>query len=373
MDFEEYAGKRLVAARGLTVPEGRLCRSAEEARGAALEVGACVVKAQVAAGKRGKAGGVRRADTPDEAFGAASDILGMFIGGLPVRSVLVEARQDIRQELYAAVVSDAASKGPLLLFSCEGGMDIEEVAARSPERVRRLAVDVLDGFGVQAARGLIEGMDVQAPEAVAGFLAQLYEAWRALDAELLEINPLAVLGDGSVCALDCKLSVDDASVFRQAEAAGLGAVRQRTELERRAAELKLNFIELDGNIGVLANGAGLTMTTVDLVAHFGGRPANFLEIGGEAYTKSKAALELLLSKPGLKCLVVNFCGAFARADVMTRGVVEAWEALRPELPVFFSIHGPGEEEGRALVRERLGAPLFGGGEEAVQAAVEAAR
>lgn len=252
-------------------------------------------------------------------------------------------------------------------------MDIEEVAARSPEKVRRLAVDVLDGLSIEAARGLVDGLEVQSAEAVAAFLVQLYGAWRALDAELLEINPLAVLGDGTVCALDCKLTIDDASLFRQPEAARLGAVRPKTALEQRAAELKLNFLELDGNIGVLANGAGLTMTTVDLVAHFGGRPANFLEIGGEAYTKSKAALELLLSKPGLKCLVVNFCGAFARADVMTRGVVEAWEALKPELPVFFSVHGPGEDEGRALVRERLGLPLFDKGEDAVQAAVEAAR
>jgi succinyl-CoA synthetase beta subunit len=208
---------------------------------------------------------------------------------------------------------------------------------------------------------------------IADVLWRLYGAYGEADAELIEINPLALLADGRVVALDCKYVLDDAAAYRQAELAKLGTPGAMTELERRGAALGLKFIELDGNVGVLANGAGLTMTTMDVIRHFGGRPANFLEIGGEAYTRAEAALDLVLSNPGVKSLVVNFCGAFARTDVMAEGVVKAWTKLKPKQPVFFSIHGTGEEEAVALVRRELAIEPHEVMEDAILAAVKAAQ
>ena len=221
---------------------------------------------------------------------------------------------------------------------------------------------------------MLKGLDLGAAEQqIAGIIDHLYRAWRTRDAELLEINPLALLADGRVVALDCKFVLDDASVFRQAGIAPHGSPGAMTELERRGAEAGLKLIQLDGNVGVLANGAGLTMTTMDVISHYGGRPANFLEIGGEAYTQAKPALELVLDNPKVKSLVVNFCGAFARTDVMVEGIVGAWEALSPTLPAFFTVHGTGEKEAIAMLRERLGIEPFATMDEAVKAAVEAAR
>jgi succinyl-CoA synthetase beta subunit len=208
---------------------------------------------------------------------------------------------------------------------------------------------------------------------IADILRRLYATYRKRDAELIEINPLALLDDGRVVALDCKFVLDDSAADRQAEIAKAAATEPLTALERRGREHGLKFIELDGNVGVLANGAGLTMTTMDVVRHFGGRPANFLEIGGEAYTKSKAALELVLANPRVKSLVINFCGAFARTDVMAEGVVTAWQELQPDVPVFCSIHGTGEQEAIALLRGRLGIEPYDLMEDAVEAAVRAAQ
>ena len=207
---------------------------------------------------------------------------------------------------------------------------------------------------------------------LAVFLADLYAHYDASDAELLEINPLAVTESGDLIALDCKFTLDDSAVARQPDLSELGTPDKLTALEEQGRAQGLKFIELDGNVGILANGAGLTMTTMDAVSHYGGRPANFLEIGGDAYTKGKAALELVLANPGVKALLVNFCGAFARTDVMTEGLLEAWAALQPDLPVFFSIHGTGEDEAVAMVRERLGIEPFDLMDDAVKAAVAAA-
>jgi succinyl-CoA synthetase beta subunit len=235
-------------------------------------------------------------------------------------------------------------------------------------------VSVSKGLARGDAEAMLDGLDLGAAKAtVADALLKLYEAYRATDAELIEINPLAILEDGSLLALDCKLTMDDSSAERQAALAAHAVPEKATALETRAKEAGLKFIELDGNVGVLANGAGLTMTTMDVISHFGGRPANFLEIGGEAYTKAEVALGLVLDHPGVKSLVVNFCGAFARTDVMADGVTAAWKKLNPSLPVYFSIHGTGEEEAIQIVRERLGIEPFDLMEDAVKAAVEAAR
>jgi succinyl-CoA synthetase beta subunit len=253
-------------------------------------------------------------------------------------------------------------------------MDIEDIAAAKPKAIRRLLVDVdrrpSSADIAQMLQGLKLGM---AEEQIARILGRLYAAYRAHDAELLEVNPLALLGDGRVIALDCKFVLDDAAVYRQPEIAKAGAASAMTALEKRGAKAGLKLIQLDGNVGVLANGAGLTMTTMDVIRHYGGRPANFLEIGGEAYTKSEIALDLVLSNPGVKSLVINFCGAFARTDVMADGVVKAWHKLKPKVPVFFSIHGTGEVEAVRLVRSELGIEPYDFMEHAIQAAVEAAQ
>ncbi|MCJ2068874.1 acetate--CoA ligase family protein [Methylobacterium sp. J-030] len=375
MNFLEHVAKaRVLAPAGIPVPRAIHCVSAEDAAVAAAELGPCMVKAQVPTGKRGKAGGIRAARTPDEAREVAGAILGMVIDGHRVESVLLEERASIAREFYAAILTDPVSRTPLVLFSTEGGMDVEEVAATRPDALRRHRVDLDRGFDARAARALLDGLDLgPARERIEAILPALYRVGGSVDAELIEINPLALLEDGRVVALDCKLTLDDSAAFRNPDLAAEASPEPMTDLEREGAAQGLKFIQLDGNVGVLANGAGLTMTTMDVIGHCGGRPANFLEIGGEAYTKSEAALKLVLANPGVKSLVVNFCGAFARTDVMAEGVVTAWKRLDPDVPVFFSIHGTGEDEAVRLVREGLGVEPYDLMEDAVQAAVEAAR
>lgn len=375
MNFVEHVAKAFVLApAGIAVPKGRVIDSPAGAAAAFAEIGPCVVKAQVPTGKRGKAGGIRTADTPDDARQTAEQILAMTIGGHNVTSVLLEERAEIIREFYAAVLLDVASRGALVLFSAEGGMDIEELAATSPFAIRRRTVAPGEQFGVEEAAAMLSGLELgNTAPAIARVLSALHRLFIEKDAELIEINPLAELADGRVVALDAKLTLDDSSGSRQPELAAMAAEEPMSELERRGVEAGLKFIQLEGNVGVLANGAGLTMTTMDVISHFGGRPANFLEIGGEAYTKAETALDLVLSNPGVRSLVVNFCGAFARTDVMAEGVIRAWEALKPTVPVFFSIHGTGEERAVALVRQQLGIEPYDLMEDAVQAAVEAAR
>ncbi|MEK9754162.1 MAG: ATP-grasp domain-containing protein, partial [Rhodospirillaceae bacterium] len=313
MNFEEYAAKPVLAVAGIAVPKSEQALTPAEAEAAAGRIGGCVVKAQVPTGKRGKAGGIQLADSPDETRAHAAKIIGMTIAGHAVEKVLVEAKSDIAREFYAAVLNDPETKGPAVLFSTEGGMDIEEIAAETPEKLRKAAVDIRRGFARADADALIAGLDLAGAETgVAETLEKLYAAYAANDAELLEINPLIVTGSGDVVALDCKFVMDDSGIKRQPDLAPKGTPDKLTELETVGEGHGIKYIELDGDVVVLANGAGLTMTTMDVVRHYGGRPANFCEIGGEAYTKGKAALEMVLAKPGVKSLVVNFCGAFAR-------------------------------------------------------------
>jgi succinyl-CoA synthetase beta subunit len=374
MNFEEHAAKQLLAGHGIAVPRGGLAATPDEAAAVAARLGAVVVKAQVPAGKRGKAGGIKAAATPEEARAHARAIIGMEIAGHRVAKVLVEEQAPIERELYCAVLNDSASRGPLVMFSAEGGMDIEELAAAAPAGLRRLPVDMRRGLAQADAAKLVGGLGLGAVESeLAATLRRLYAAYAASDAELLEINPLAITRDGRVVALDCKLVMDDCGAVRRSEIARAGAPEPLTGLEARAKAAGLKYIDLEGEVGVLANGAGLTMTTMDVIRHHGGRPANFLEIGGESYTQAKPALELLLSNPRIKSLVINFCGAFARTDVMTRGVIEAIEALKPRLPIFFSVHGTGDEEAIKLLKERLGVTPLPTMDGASKAAVEAAR
>lgn len=375
MNFEEHAAKLLVLTpAGIPVPRSKLCISAAEAAMAAANMGPCVVKAQVPVGKRGKAGGIKLATGPDEAKEAARQIIGMHIGDYAVQRVLVEEQATTVREFYAAVLHDVAARKPLILFSTEGGMDIEEIAAAKPSVIRRLLVDIDGKPSAADIAAMLKGLRLgEAEEQIARILDRMYAAFRTRDAELLEINPLVLLEDNRVAALDCKFVLDDAAVYRQPDIAKFSASNAMTALEKRGAEAGLKLIQLDGNVGVLANGAGLTMATMDVIRHYGGKPANFLEIGGEAYTKSEIALDLVLSNPGVKSLVINFCGAFARTDVMADGVVKAWHKLQPKVPVLFSIHGTGEQEAVALVRGELGIEPYDFMEDAIQAAVKAAQ
>ena len=373
MNFEEHAAKPLLARLGIAVPKGGLAQTPDEAAAIAARIGAVVVKAQVPAGRRGKAGGIKLAATPEAARAHAKAIIGMQIAGHQVEQVLIEEQMPIETELYAAVLNDPASQGPLVMFSTAGGMDIEEVAATAPDKLHLRPVDIRRGFTRADAGTLVQGLGLGAAEGkVADTLARLYEVYAAFDAELVEINPLIVTTDGRVVALDCKFVMDDSGIVRQSEIARAGTPEKLTGLEARAKAAGLKYIDLEGDIGVLANGAGLTMTTMDVVRHHGGRPANFLEIGGESYTQAKPALELLLSNPRIKSLVINFCGAFARTDVMTQGVIEAIEALQPQLPIFFSVHGTGDEEAIRMLKDRLGVTPLATMDDASKAAVEAA-
>jgi len=374
MNFTEAAAKPLLQAAGIAVPQGRIARTPEEAAAAAADIGPSVVKAQVPAGKRGKAGGIKLAGNPEQARAHAQAILGMHIAGHAVHAVLVEEQIPIARELYAAVLNDPVSKSPVVMFSPAGGMDIEEIAATQPGALRRAPVDIRIGFTADAAAQIVRGLELGACEqAVAQALVKLYRAYAASDAELLEINPLCVLDDGRVLALDCKFTLDDSALARREQLAAGGSPEPLSELEARAQALGLKYIALDGDIGVLANGAGLTMTTMDVIAHQGGRAANFLEIGGESYTKATPALKLVLDNPQVKALVVNFCGAFARTDVMTAGVLDAIDELAPAVPMFFSIHGTGAAEARTMLKSRLGLDAYPTMDEAIAAAIAAAR
>ncbi len=373
MNFEEYAAKPLLRDVGIATPKGRLATTPEQAAEIARDIGPCVIKAQVPTGKRGKAGGIKLAADENEAAQIAGDILGMEIAGHKVEKLLVEQQVPIANEYYAAVLTNAASKGPLILFSTEGGMDIEEVAANTPEKLLQLEIDVNRGVNIADVQNMLSSVDLGDAELeLAEVLCRLYEVFNRYDAELVEINPLVVTRDGFIIALDCKFSMDDSSIPRQHETASQGCPEKLSELELRGAELGLKYIELNGDVGIIANGAGLTMTTMDVVSFYGGRPANFLEIGGEAYTKAKPALELLLSNPSIKSLVVNFCGAFARCDVMTGGIIDAWLELKPDIPIFFSIHGTGDVEAIAMLKERMNMQPYSDMDSASKAAVEAA-
>jgi succinyl-CoA synthetase beta subunit len=297
----------------------------------------------------------------------------MTIGEHLVEEVLIDPQVNIAREMYAAILNDPETQGPLLLFSPEGGMDIEEIAAEHPDALLQLPINIVKGLDQDVLAAAVRRYDPPAASAITDILVKLYEAYRVSDAELIEINPLVQMRDGHFVALDCKLTVDDSALPRNDALARTGTPDKTTDLEARAKVRHLKYIELDGEVGVLANGAGLTMTTMDAIRHFGGQPANFMEIGGDSYTKASPALEIVLANPNVKALLVNFCGAFARTDVMAEGVINAWLELKPKIPIVFTIHGTGEDEAIAMVREQLGIEPYDLMDDAVRAAVAAAK
>jgi succinyl-CoA synthetase beta subunit len=379
MKLLEHQGKALLADAGIDIPDGAVVSEASEAAAVASALGGRVaIKAQIPTGKRGKSGAIRFADDPTEARTHAADLLGSTVNGFTVSEVLVERAMPIHRELYAAALNDPGTKGPLVLFSMQGGMDIEDVNDTAPDQIRRAPVDIRHGLSLAEAEKLVRDTELTPAEivSVTAALVGLYRLYRQVDADLVEVNPLVITDDSVAVALDAKITLDPGALARQPERLlrRLGDDRSAggTDLEIEAKSLGLQYIELDGDVGVLANGAGLTMTTLDAVHHYGGRPANFLEIGGDAYTKATPALRLVLENPKVRSLLVNFCGAFARTDVMTEGVVTAIETLRPDIPVFFTIHGTGEDEAIELLRDRLGTQAHEHMDDAVRAAVEAA-
>ncbi|MGZ0175652.1 MAG: ATP-grasp domain-containing protein [Acidimicrobiales bacterium] len=370
MFVEEHDAKQLISTGGIAIPQGQDVRTPDGAYGVANEIrGAVMVKAQVPTGKRGKGGGIIKCDTPDDAREAAERLLGSNLGDFTIDRVLVEGCADIAQELYAAITIDPASGGPLLMLSTEGGMDIEEVHATSPDKVQMVKIAIESGLGAGQAMDLAVGTDLdpQLHVPLAGMLLTLYGLFRQYDAELLEINPLAVTQSGELVALDCKLVIDDNAVFRQP---GAGPERHiGTALELEAKEQDFLFVELDGDVGVLANGAGLTMSTMDAVTAHGGSPANFLEVGGMAYKRATPALALVLKNPNVKSLLVNLCGAYARTDVIAEGLIAGFHELKPELDVSFCIHGTGEDRAQQLVRDELGIEPHESMDDAVREAI----
>ena len=375
MFLEEHAGKTFLREAGLAVPRSRIAATPDAAADAARDIGGpVVIKAQVQAGRRGKSGGVLFADSPAEAAGVAARLLGSTIQHLRVERVLVEERLPIEREIYLAITYDSLRRAPVVLCSLQGGVDIEELNATAPEQVLKQHIDIRQGFDAAAARRFVAtaAVDASIRDRLADAMAKLYTLFRNMDAQLAEINPLAVTGPGPLVALDCKLIIDDSALGRQRnvprpQPAG-------TALEQRASTEGLVYIELDGSVGVLANGAGLTMSTMDAINYYGGRPANFMEIGGDAYRKAEPALSIVLANPRVKSLLVNLCGAFARTDVIVEGVLAAWQKLKPSIPVSFSIHGTGEARAIELVQQQLGIQPYDLMDDAVRAAIrDAAR
>lgn len=372
MNIPEHTAKALLEDAGIPVPAGIVADSPDGAARAAARLGPVMVKAQVPVGGRGKSGAVKPARNPTEAHAIAGELLGSRLGRHRVTEVLVEERVALAGELYAAVLNHPAGPARRVVLSERGGVDIEETARTDPGSIRTLDIDPRTELGPEAARQLVASTGVHtAAPAVAGALVRMDRLHRDSDAELLEINPLAVTAAEEVVALDCKLVVDGAAAARRPALAAAAAPEPLTELERAARGLGLRFVELDGEVGVLANGAGLTMTTMDVIVHLGGRPANFLEIGGDAYTKARPALEIVLAQRGLRSLVVNFCGAFARTDVMVDGLTGAWTELQPDVPAFFTIDGTGAAAARRMLRERLGLEPYATMDGAIAAAVRA--
>jgi succinyl-CoA synthetase beta subunit len=355
MDLLEYQGKQLFARHDVPVPDGKPATSVDEALVAADDIGyPCVVKAQVLIGGRGKAGGIKVVADRDAARDAAEAILGMDIRGHTVHEVWVEAASDIAEEYYASIVFDRSAKAPLVLLSTQGGMDIEEVAERDPDAIARLHVDPLIGFqGFHGRRLAFEaGVAADVVRPVGALLAKLYDAFVAEEAMLVEVNPLVVLQDRSVKALDAKVTLDDNSFYRHPDNAALRNVGAEDPQEQMAKERGLTYVKLDGDIGILGNGAGLVMSTLDVVSLSGGAPANFLDAGGGSKAEAiTSAVEVILSDPKVKAVLFNIFGGITRCDEVARGLIEAFAQVKPSVPFVVRLDGTNDKEGRALLAE----------------------
>ena len=360
MKLHEYQGKALFRAAGLPVPDGRVATSPDEAAEIARELGRVVIKAQVHVGGRGKAGGVKLAGTPEEAREVAGRILGMDIKGLTVHKVLVEPAIDIATEYYAGVVNDRGSKRYVLMLSSMGGVDIEEVAHSNPEAIVRLIIDPAYGLQDWALRQAMRDAGFAQAQAreLGRVLKGLYGVLLARDCLLAEINPLVITGDGKVVVADAKVDIDDNALFRQQDLLSYREESFDNEMDRQATELGLTYVHLDGDIGVIGNGAGLVMNTLDVVTAAGGKPANFLDIGGGAQADQVVkAIDMVLSDPGVKGLIFNIFGGITRCDEVARGMLEAARRSPLRVPVVVRLAGTQEEAGRALLEGSAYVPV----------------
>ncbi|HEY9456571.1 MAG TPA: ADP-forming succinate--CoA ligase subunit beta [Gaiella sp.] len=356
MDLYEHQGKELFRQAGIPVSEGRLATTPAEAREAAEALGGpVVVKAQVLTGGRGKAGGIKLAATPEEAEARAEEILGLDIRGHVVRKLWVERASDIAKEYYLSLTFDRSAKRALYMFTTRGGVDIEEVAAETPEALVRLHVDPLEGFRPWQARRLVYAAGVTDPseqKQVASIVERLYDAFVRFDAMLCEINPLIVTPDGTVKALDSKFTVDDNALYRHPEIAEMRDVAADDPLETLAREKHVTYVKLDGEVGVLGNGAGLTMSTVDVVTFAGGRPANFCDLGGGGDAQGVVdALSVITQDAQVKAIFFNIFGGITRCDEVARGILQAVSEMSLDLPIVVRLDGTNAEEGRTLLAD----------------------
>jgi len=361
MDLLEYQGKQLFARHGVAVPSGKVADEVEQAVAAAEEIGyPCAIKAQVLIGGRGKAGGIKIAKDADEAREAAEAIIGMDISGprgegpFRVDQVRIEGGSDIESEYYASVILDRSEKKTLVMLSTTGGMNVEEIAEKDPEALVRRHVDPNGAFGITEATELVEAAGVPADHvpATAELLVKLHAAYEAEDATLIEVNPLVVTKSGEIVALDSKVTIDPSALFRHPELEELSNAMHDDPQEAMAAERGLTYVKLDGDIGILGNGAGLCMSTLDVVAQAGGSPANFLDAGGGS--KSEAivdALEVISSDPKVKAILFNIFGGITRCDEVAGGIIEASKKVGLEVPLVVRLDGTNSEEGLAMLAD----------------------
>jgi len=347
MNLHEYQARQLLKTAGIPVPDGDVASSPDEVEAIARRLGTgVVVKAQVHAGGRGKAGGVKLAKDPAEAKAVAAKILGMQIKGLTVEKVLVAPAAQIASESYAGIIVDRESQRPVVMVSPAGGVDIEEVAAKTPEKIFRLPVDPRYGLLMHQALGLAFKLYPKVDQArkAADILQRLYQVMLSAGASLVEINPLIMTPDGRIEALDAKIAVDDNELDRRPEIAALRDPGAEAESERRAREAGLTFIKLDGNVGCCVNGAGLAMATMDLVKYYGGEPANFLDIGGSSNPQKVIdAISIIAADPGVKSILFNIFGGITRCDDVANGIVAATQKMKLDRPLVIRLTGTNEQ------------------------------
>jgi succinyl-CoA synthetase beta subunit len=355
MDLLEYQGKQLFARHEIPVPEGRHARTVDEAVAGAKEIGfPCVIKAQVKIGGRGKAGGIKVAQSEDEAREHAAAILGMDIRGFTVHELWVEGASQIEAEYYASVIFDRSAKQPLVMLSTSGGMDIEAVAEDDPDAIATLHVDPLLGFQAFHGRRLAfeAGVDGDLVRPIGAFLQRLYGTFVSEEAVLVEVNPLIVTPERDVRALDAKVTLDDNALMRHPLNADLRDPSGEDPQEQMAKERGLTYVKLDGDIGILGNGAGLVMSTLDVVAQYGGRPANFLDAGGGSKAEAiTSAVEVILSNPSVEAVLFNIFGGITRCDEVANGLVEAFRQISPSVPFVVRLDGTNDAEGRRILAE----------------------
>ena len=355
MNIHEYQAKEILRAHGVPVPPGEVATSPDEAeRIAAGYGGKVVVKAQVHAGGRGKAGGVKLADDAADAGKKAGAILGMKIKGLTVEKVLISPAEDIATEAYLGIVMDRGSQSDVIMVSSEGGIDIEEVAVTNPDAIHKLAVDARYGLLAHQASALAYALydDAKLARQAARIIAQLYEAYRAAGCTLAEINPLITTPAGEVKAIDAKMNIDDNALFRLPDVEAMRDESAEDPAERKAREAGLSYIQLDGDVGCCVNGAGLAMATMDLVKHYGGEPANFLDIGGSSNPdKVVTAFEIITSDPNVKSILFNIFGGITRCDDVANGIVEATRRIDVGLPIAIRLTGTNEELAVDILKE----------------------